>query len=174
MAVSETVASEATTSEAVLSENVTSTAKTENNDIEIKEFSPDTANNSEKKAENISSIEKDKSEKKRLQQEEKQQRTEEKKARKEERKKLNAANDTGVGNTIYKVVFWCLSLFYWFMAFALISSSGFIISGICLAITGVLINPQVRKFVVKKGHKVQKWVLPIIAIVGFFIAMMLA
>ena len=173
-AVSETVASETTISETVLSETVTSTAKTENNDIEIKEFSPDTANNSEKKAENISSTEKDKSEKKRLQQEEKQQRAEEKKARKEERKKLNAANDTGVGNTIYKVVFWCLSLFYWFMAFALISSSGFIISGICLAITGVLINPQVRKFVVKKGHKVQKWVLPIIAIVGFFIAMMLA
>lgn len=171
---SETVASETTISETVLSETVTSTAKTENNDIEIKEFSPDTANNSEKKAENISSTEKDKSEKKRLQQEEKQQRAEEKKAQKEECKKLNAANDTGVGNTIYKVVFWCLSLLYWFMAFALISSSEFMISGICLAITGVLINPQVRKFVVKKGHKVQKWILPIIAIVGFFIAMMLA
>lgn len=94
--------------------------------------------------------------------------------RTEERKKLSASDDKGIGNTIYKIIFWCLSICYWFLAFVLVIGSSMLLTAICFVLTGALINPMIRiSLIKKKGLTIPKWASPIIAIVGFFVGILL-
>lgn len=76
----------------------------------------------------------------------------------------------GLGNLIYKVIFWGISLFLLLFAVAIGTSEGGVISGIFFLVAAIVINPSVVNFVNKKLFKFSRWLSVVIAVVSFFVA----
>lgn len=99
-------------------------------------------------------------------------RAEQKSAEKEERaaeKAARKAKHTGtksVGDIIYTVIFWILSVATVLLAVTSFASNA-IASGILLLLTGLLINPLLEDLFSKNVKPIPKWVAILIFIIGF-------
>lgn len=99
-------------------------------------------------------------------------RAEQKSAEKEERaaekvaRKANHIGTKSVGDIIYTVVFWILSVATVLLAVTCFVSNA-IASGILLLLTGLLINPSLEDLFSKNVKPIPKWVAILIFIIGF-------